>query len=113
MANKLKTNDKLKKTYTKDMIIRNIAEKCKKDISTVRNVYNTMEDTIVELLSHANPDVDITLRLFEGITIDSTYVPEQTKMNNLTGKIITSTSKIKPKVNVTRNYRDKLTAYSK
>lgn len=113
MGNKTKVQDKVKNTYTKDMLIRNIAEKCNKDINAVRTFYHTLEETIAKLLSSANPNTDITIRLFEGITIDSTFIPEKTKVNNLTGKVITSKSKIKPKANITRNYRDKLTANNK
>ena len=113
MGSLLKSNDKNKNTYTKDALIRNVAEKCRKDIGTVRTIYNTLEDTISNLLSSANSNTDVTIRLFEGITIDSTFIPEETKINNLTGKVITSKSKIKPKANITRNYRDKLTANNK
>ena len=109
----MKNQEKTKVVYTKDMLIRNIAEVCKKDKRTVRAIYNTLEDYIVEYLSSANLDTDISIRLFEGITVDSTFVPEKTKVNNLTGQVITSTSKIKPKANITRSYREKLTAHNK
>lgn len=112
MKNKQKT-DKNKTTYTKDMLVRNIAELCNKDLSTVRSIYNSLEDSIVKILSSANNDTDISIRLFEGITIDSTYIPEKTKVNNLTGKVITTTSKIKPKANITRTYRNKLIEHNK
>ena len=113
MGNSLKTQDKVKHTYTKDMLIRSIADACHKDMGTVRSVYNTLEENVAKLLSSATPDADISIRLFEGITIDSTFVPEKTKVNNLTGNVITSTSKIKPKANITRSYRNKLTANNK
>lgn len=113
MSNSLKTQNKTKHTYTKDMLIKSISEICRKDKNTVRTIYNTLEDNITKILSSADSDTDVTIRLFEGITIDSTFIPEKTKVNNLTGKVITSTSKIKPKANITRNYRDKLTNYNK
>ena len=113
MENQLKTQDKIKNTYTKDMLIKNIAKKCRRDVRSVRDIYNTLEETITTLLSSADSKTDISIRLFEGITIDSVFVPEKTKVNNLTGQVITSTSKIKPKANITRYYRDKLTANSK
>ena len=113
MKNSLKIQDKMKHTYTKDMLIRSIADACHKDIGTVRKIYNALEGNVAKLLSSATHDTDISIRLFEGITIDSTFVPEKTKVNNLTGKVITSASKIKPKANITRNYRNKLTANNK
>ena len=125
---KSKSKNKVKNTYTKDMIIKSIAEKCGKklcnirkdkdsdrlrsgeELGIVRAIYGMLEENICNILSSANLDTDVTIRLFEGISIDSTFIPEKTKINNLTGKVITSTSKIKPKANITRNYRDKLTS---
>lgn len=111
MVNKIQEKNKI--TYTKDKLIKKIAENCNRDIHTVRTIYNMLENMMTELLSAATPNTDISIRLFEGITLDSTFVPEKTKINNLTGKVITATSKIKPKANITRNYRDKLTTYNK
>lgn len=105
--------DKNKVTYTKEMIIKNIAHLCDMDIKTVKEVYNTLEKEIASLLSYANPERDISIRLFEGMTINSTYIPEKKKLNNLTGEEIISASKIKPKVNITRYYCDKITSSNK
>lgn len=113
MKNQLEIQDKIKNTYTKEMIIKKIAEVCGYSTSYVRKFYNTFEDMISELLSSANETTDVSLRLFEGITIDSTFVPQKTKTNNLTGEVIVTSSKIKPKANITRNYKEKLTAYGK
>ena len=113
MKDSLKSQEKITHTYTKDMLVKNIAEMCDENISTIRNVYNLLEKNVAKLLSSANPNTDVSIRLFEGITLDSTYIPEKTKINNLTGKVITATSKIKPKANITRTYRNKLTEYNK
>lgn len=109
----MENQDKVKLTYTKEMLIKEIAKKSHKGLRVVKDVYETLESEIATLLSSANSDTDISLRLFEGITIDSTFIPEKTKVNNLTGETITTTSKIKPKAHITRNYREKLTNYSK
>ena len=98
------------RSYTKEMMIRNIAEKCCKNIGTIRIVYNALEDLIAEYLSAASPDTDVSIRLFEGITMDSTFIPEKDKLNNLTGQVIKTTSKIKPKANVTRYYGERLSS---
>ena len=113
MGNKAKVQDKVKNTYTKDMLIRKISDVCGKDLTTIRTIYNALEEITASLLSSANPNTDISIRLFEGITLDSTYIPEKTKVNNLTGKTIVTTSKIKPKANITRTYCNKLTANNK
>ena len=102
-------------TYTKDMLIRQIAKKYKKEINPskvhieeVKNVINLLEEEIFEILSTADESKDVSIRLFEGMTIDSTFVPGKTKMNNLIGKEVYVPGKIKPKVNVTRYYTNNL-----
>ena len=101
--------DKNKVTYTKDMLIKQVARKCNFRIDQVKEIYNLIEEEVFEVLSTTTPDTDVSVRMFEGYTIDSTFVPEKTKVNNLTGKPMTTASKIKPKVTITRNYCDKLT----
>jgi hypothetical protein len=113
MKNKLNTQENTKNTYTKEMLIKKIAEVSGKNVHTVRIIYNTFEKIIADMLSSANYNTDISLRLFEGVSINSSFVPEQTKMNNLTGNIMTSASKIKAKANITRYYCEKLTNYNK
>ena len=76
--------------------------------SVVKNVYCILEKILFDLLSSVNSEQDICIRLFEGISLDCIYVPEQMKMNNLAGDIKLVESKIKPKFNITRSYCEKL-----
>ena len=76
--------------------------------SVVKDVYGVLENAIFDVLSSANKNQDVCIKLFEGITLDCVYVPENTKINNLTGKMSFVESKIKPKFNITRYYCDKL-----
>lgn len=107
-------NDKRDKlTYTKDMLIKRISKECGYNTRMVKAFYNALEGDVVNLLSYANPDTDISIRLFEGITINSTFMPEKEKVNNLTGKPIITKSKVKAKANVTRSYCEKITDYNR
>ena len=76
--------------------------------SVVKNIYSLLENIIFSSLASVNSEQDICIRLFEGISLDGVYIPEQTKQNNLTGKMSVVESKIKPKFNITRSYCDKL-----
>ena len=105
MGNSLKN----KNTYTKDMLIKTIAQECRESVNIVRNIYNSLEQNIYDILSTADLDNDVSIRIFEGVTLDSSFIPEKTKVNNLTGEVIVATSKIKPKANITRSYCEKLT----
>lgn len=93
---------------TKENLIRNIAKETKKNINEVRDFYNSFENLIFDILSSVDVNGDISIRLFEGISLDGIYVPEKTKQNNLTGEVSLVESKIKPKFNITRSYCEKL-----
>ena len=93
---------------TKDALIKDIAKQTNKSVSDIKDIYNTLEKTIFDILSSVNTNGDVSIRLFEGISLDGTYIPEKTKQNNLTGKLSLVKSKIKPKFNITRSYCEKL-----
>ena len=76
--------------------------------AVVRDVYDILECSIFEYLSSVNNKQDICIKLFEGISLDGTYIPDKTKKNNLTGETNLVHSKIKPKFNITRSYIEKL-----
>lgn len=93
---------------TKENLIRDIAKQTNNNISDVKDVYNTLEKTIFDILSSVDLNGDVSIRLFEGISLDGVYTPEKTKQNNLTGEVSLVKSKIKPKFNITRSYCEKL-----
>lgn len=99
-------NEKIK--ITKENLVKDIAKQTNKNISDVKDVYNTLEKTIFDILSSVDTNGDVSIRLFEGISLDGIYIPEKTKQNNLTGKTSFVESKIKPKFNITRSYCEKL-----
>ena len=93
---------------TKENLIRDTAKQTNKNIADVRDIYNTLEKTIFDILSSVDVNGNISIKLFEGISLDGIYVSEKTKKNNLTGKESFVESKIKPKFNITRSYIEKL-----
>ena len=99
---------KEKTKITKESLIREIAKQSNKNVNDVKEIYNTLEKIIFDTLSSVHMNADVSIRLFEGISLDGTYVSEKTKQNNLTGKISFVESKIKPKFNITRSYCEKL-----
>ena len=98
--------DKIK--ITKESLLKDISKQTNKNISDVKEIYNALEKTIFDILSSVGTNGDISIRLFEGISLDGTYVSEKTKKNNLTGQVNFVESKIKPKFNITRSYCEKL-----
>ena len=93
---------------TKENLIRDIAKQTNAKVGDVRVFYNVLEKTIFDILSSFDVNGDISIRLFEGVSLDGIYISEKTKQNNLTGKLSFVKSKIKPKFNITRSYCEKL-----
>lgn len=93
---------------TKETLIKDVSKQTNKSINDVKDIYNALEQVIFNILSSVDANGDISIRLFEGISLDGVYIPEKTKQNNLTGKVNLVESKIKPKFNITRSYCEKL-----
>ena len=94
--------------FTKENLIKDIAKQTNNNISDVKEIYNALENLVFDILSSVDENKDVDIRLFEGISLDGTYVPAKEKKNNLTGKTSFVVSKIKPKFNITRSYVKKL-----
>ena len=93
-------------TISKKKLVKSIRNSHTKTV--IRSVYNSLEEIIFNSLSSVDKKQDVCIRLFEGISLDGTYIPEKTKKNNLTGETSLVESKIKPKFNITRSYCEKL-----
>lgn len=65
-----------KKTYTKREIIHEIAEELGIYPSAIEEVYNTLEKNIVKHLMEANKDTSVEVKMFEGIKMQSKFIPE-------------------------------------
>ena len=95
-------------TITKENIIKDVAKRTKQSILNTKDFYNALESAIFDMLKSVNEEQDIHIKLFEGISLDGTYIPEKMKTNNLTGETNLVSSKTKPKFNITRSYIEKL-----
>lgn len=101
-------NDKDIQKYSKDELIQAVADDSSVNILMVKIIINALENVIIKKLKETNADKDVSIKLFNGFYVDSTYIPEKRKRNNLTGKLIDVSSKIKVKPKVTRRYMDKI-----
>lgn len=99
---------KNKITYTKDMLIKDIANECGFDVGDVKEMYNKFADIITGYLSQANMEADVIVKLFDGVSFGSTFESATTKKNNFTGEDMIVPDKIKPKASFTRTFKNKL-----
>lgn len=104
------TDGKKKTTYTKNMLIKTISKECKRDKETVKDVYDAIENNVLSILSSADENSDVSIRLFEGIVLDGVYVPEHERLNNFTGEKMIVKSKVVPKARIARTYCKKVNA---
>lgn len=91
---------------SKKKLIKSVRESHTK--SVVKNVYNTLEHLLFKTLSETNKKHDVTIKMFEGVSLNGQFIPEKMKENHLTKQVNLVESHIKPKFNITRSYREKL-----
>ena len=103
-----KKANRIIRTFTRDDLVNMISGETGVSQNFARSIYDTMEEKIRFMLSQANENEDVKLKLFEGIALECKFIPEKVRKNNLTGEIITAKSKRKVKGKITKNYLEKL-----
>lgn len=72
-------NKKNVQKCSKDELIQAVAETSSVNISVVKIVMKALEDVITSTLKDANFDKDVSIKLFDGFYVDSTYIPNKQK----------------------------------
>lgn len=103
-----KKADRIIRTFTRDDLVNMISGETGVSQNFARSIYDTMEEKVRFMLSQANENEDVKLKLFEGIALECKFIPEKVRKNNLTGEMITAKSKRKVKGKITKNYLEKL-----
>ncbi len=76
--------------------------------SLVKSVLSSLEAVLTGTLKEANQDTDVSVRIFEGFFVESTFIPGGTRKNNLTGRMHDTNDKIKVKIRTTPKSDDRL-----
>lgn len=95
-------------THNRENLIKKIAQQTGYSDDVVKKIYNTLDTVVFDALASATEEEDIKIKLFNGITMTSTFVPSKHQMNNLTGKMIQTACKIKPKVIISRDFKTRM-----
>ena len=103
-----KKADRIIRIFTRDDLVNMISGETGVSQNFARSIYDVMEEKVRFMLSQANENEDVKLKLFEGIALECKFIPEKVRKNNLTGEIITAKSKRKVKGKITKNYLGKL-----
>lgn len=91
---------------TQDELIREIAEKENIDLSTVRNIFKSTENTVFTHLSSVASSESVTIKLLNGLSLESEYIPQH-KVNKGIFKDHDCPAKIKIKSNITKYYKNR------
>ena len=100
--------DKVTKVVTREEVIRFLADDLEMTIQDARKKFRAWEKQIKKTLAEANEEKDVSIHIFDGIRIESKYLPLREKVDNLTGKRRVYQEKIKPTASVTRRYMENL-----
>lgn len=98
---------------TKEQLINDLAASGHIPVPDARTIYDAFEQTVFSYLSAAAPSCDITVKLFDGISVECRYVPETETTHPKTGKRITVPGKIWARPKITRYYNRKLNSASR
>lgn len=93
---------------TKREVIRSLAEEFNMTVETVGSIYDSLENRIRLMLGSANEDTNIEIHLFDGVKLESKFLPSKEKLNNLTGKTQMVDKRIKAKASLSRRYLENL-----
>lgn len=92
----------------RESLIDEVARNVPYSRSECRKIYEALESVLFEKIGLADENTSVIVNLFEGLKVKSTYDPPKEKKNNLTGEVIKTIGKIKPKALFTKNFCKKL-----
>ena len=88
-----------------EKLIKDIAEKERVGIATVRDIFKTAEEIIFDYLSSATPTKNVVIKVFDGLKLESKYVPKKANHGCINKD---SNPKICAKPKITKHYNAKL-----
>ena len=101
------------KIVTKKEVIKSLAKDFDISVGLVGSIYNRLEDRIQMILASADDKTNVEIRLFNGVKLESKFIHQREKLDNLTGKMKIYDSKIKAKATFARRYIENLNRQSK
>ncbi len=76
--------------------------------SDLRKVFAAMEESIIEIMSHAEVDNPIEIKLFPGFILQATKEPNRPAKDPRTGEMIIAREKIRPHVKLRKTFQWKI-----
>lgn len=92
---------------TQEQLIKDVARSEGIHIAAVRSIFKAVEDYVTDYLSSTTPTDSYLIKLLNGVTIESKYVPERI-INKGMFENLKCSEKIKISSNVSRCYEEKI-----
>lgn len=109
-----KTNEQntepLQITVTQEQLLREAADLGHYDPETVRRVHKALEELLLHYLSSASPGKSVSVKLMNGLSVESKYLPERCAKHPKTQEPVTARASIRAQPKLTRYFNRKLDA---
>ena len=94
--------------YKKKEFIRLVAEESGYYQNAIKDIFDGVEAVLERLMSEANSEDQLEVKIFEGLTVGTKYYPAKKAMNPKTGEKITTDEHIYPVAKYTQAYQNKI-----
>lgn len=89
-------------------LVEQIANKTYISPEAVAVILGAVEDVVIDKISSANEEKDVSVKLFDGFFIEGKYQDAKEKENNLTGETIEVSERISIRGRFTRAFKGKI-----
>lgn len=104
----MKKNNKHIENINKRKLFEKICDATAIPHNQVSAVLNSLEKNVSDMLSSASKDVDVQVRLFDGLIMESKHSESKTKKDNFTGETITIPERLNVSGRITRLFEKKI-----
>jgi nucleoid DNA-binding protein len=94
--------------YKQKEFIKLVAEESGYYQNAIKDIFDGVEAVLERLMSEANSEDQLEVKIFEGLTVGTKYYPAKKAMNPKTGKKITTDEHIYPVAKYTQGYQNKI-----
>lgn len=93
---------------TREQLIKRLAEKSGYYMKDIKEVFNALDDVVVEVFDEVTDDEELLLQLVEGIRIGCKVVPERARKNPRDQSDIICPAQVKPFTKFSRCFKEKI-----
>lgn len=93
---------------TREQLIRMVAEKANYWQQDVKAVFNALEDVILECFGEVTEDEPISIRVFKGLALHGSFVPERERRSPHNNEPIVCKPTIKPSAKYSDVFKKKI-----